>query len=107
MVTFRTYNPELNLSCHELLVVFGLSTLNSSHTYHKLRITNWRIKNANICPCDSQFEHRIAHVFADALYGRFSLHVACLVIGLVKAKQEHHSKLRLNYDKQFNKGGQL
>ena len=40
VVTFRTYNPELNLSCHELLVVFGLSTLNSNHTYHKLRITN-------------------------------------------------------------------
>ena len=48
-------------TCHELLVVFGLSTLNSNRTNHKSRkkLAN---QNADICPCHSAgFEHDIVH----------------------------------------------
>ena len=60
-----------SVSCHELLVVFGLSTLNSHRTNHKPRKEK-PFKNASVCPCDSaEFEHDIVHKFADALYRRF------------------------------------
>jgi len=70
-VTFHTVTSSIRLFCHELLVVFGQSTLNSHRTNHKPRKKK-PIKNAYICPCDSaEFEHDIVHKFADALYRRF------------------------------------
>ena len=52
-------NPSL---VHELLVVFGLSKLNSNWTTITNGVGNKPIKNANICPCDSAgFEHDFVH----------------------------------------------
>ena len=66
-----TLSQAQSVSCHELLVVFGLSTLNLNRTNHKPRKKK-PIKNAYICPCDSaEFEHDIVHKLADALYRRF------------------------------------
>ena len=66
-----TLSQAQSVSCHELLVVFGLSTLNLNRTNHKPRKKK-PIKNAYICACDSaEFEHDIVHKFADALYRRF------------------------------------
>ena len=49
---------------------------------------------------DSNMNHDIVHQFADTLYRRFK--ASAMQASL--AKQDHHSKLSLNYDKQFSKG---
>ena len=36
-VTFHTITSSIRVFCHELSVVFGLSTLDSNRTYHKPR----------------------------------------------------------------------
>ena len=66
-----TLSQAQSVSCHELLVVFGLATLNSHRTNHKPRKKK-PIKHDYICPYDSaEFEHDIVHKFADALNRRF------------------------------------
>ena len=53
-----------------ILVVFGLSTLNSNLTNHKLQCKKIKlIKNANICPCNPEgFKHDIGHLNMQTLY---------------------------------------
>ena len=74
-----TLSQAQSVSCHELLVVFGMSTLNSHRTNHKPRkkLAN---QNAYICPCDSaEFEHDIVHKFAFSKRA-FFLGSLCLVL---------------------------
>ena len=68
------------------LVVFGLSMLNSNQTNHiKLcnKLANQKCSHTSLWLRDSNM----------ILWSKFSL------------KEDHHRKLSLNYDKQFNKGG--
>ena len=62
---------ELNLSCLEQLVVFGLSTMNSNRTNHKLRKKLANQKCQHVSLRFSGIRTRYWHKFADALHRRF------------------------------------
>ena len=62
---------KLNLSCLDQLVVFGLSTMNSNRTNHKLRkkLANQKRQHVSLRFCG--IRTRYWHKFPDALHRRF------------------------------------
>ena len=103
-VTFHTITSSCSLSCHKLyyiyiLVVFGLSTLNSNLTNHKLqckKIANKKCQHMSLQPWGIQTRYSWALKYADALYrSRFRAFATQASLAKQNKRSSYQVKLKL------------